>query len=236
MDLIERKLQGKLGGYILDVATTAGDFIQTLIKNLKEYNYAIGIDITEKDFDEGRKKFPEGKVSLVKMDGASLAFRDDFFDIVSINAGLHHLSDVKKALSDMKRVLKPGGLLILKEMYCDNQNKKQMSDVRQHHWHSKIDRLTGISHNQTLKREKIIEYAEELSMKNIEIEDYYCKECNPETDGKMVDELKEIKERLTKIKNLKQYNELKNEAEAILKHIKDVGYACATRLEIIGIK
>lgn len=45
---IRKKLQGVSGGKILDVATGDGDFINTPMRMLKNYDYFVGIEISKK--------------------------------------------------------------------------------------------------------------------------------------------------------------------------------------------
>jgi SAM-dependent methyltransferase len=151
-------------------------------------------------------------------------------------AGFHHLPEIEPVLYEMKRVLKPGGLFIVREMFCDHQSKKQLSDVYNHHWSAKIGRLTGKSHNSTLKRQEIIDLIESLDLKEYKTKNYTCHECDPEKDGKMQDELDDIDKQLAKVEGHPQYDELKEEGELIRQRILKNGFACATELDVIGIK
>ncbi len=77
-----------------------------------------GIDLSNKAIDllqkaivrEGLKK----KCSAMIMDAENLDFDDHSFDIICCSGVLHHL-DIKKAMSCWKRVLKPGGRIIMME-------------------------------------------------------------------------------------------------------------------------
>jgi ubiquinone/menaquinone biosynthesis C-methylase UbiE len=57
---IRKRLGGISGGRILDVATGSGDFINTLMKMLRNYDCFIGIDTSRKDLESAKKRF-EGK-------------------------------------------------------------------------------------------------------------------------------------------------------------------------------
>ena len=236
MDFFEKKLRNLSGGKILDVATASGGFIRKLIDVFEDYDEVIGIDISDERFEEGRNDFKKDRVSFKKMDGANLPYEDDTFDTVAISAGLHHLPDIKSVLLEMKRVLKPGGRFIVREMFCDHQSEKQLSDVYLHHWAARINRIEGKSHNSTMKRQEIIDLIDGLGLQEYETGEFVCHECDPEKDGKMERELADIDKDLAKVEGHPQYDSLKEEAEQVRQRILKNGYACATNLDVIGIK
>jgi ubiquinone/menaquinone biosynthesis C-methylase UbiE len=234
MQFLDQKLGTESGGIILDVATQDGEFIRKLINAFKNYDKAIGIDISGEKFNGAKEEFKGDRVSFKVMDGGNLLFANDSFDTVSMSAGLHHLSDINAVLDEMKRVLKPGGFFIIREQFCDNQTEKQMSDVLLHHWGAKIGRMIGKTHNSTLKKHEIIKIVEKLNLGDFEVQEYVCRECDPEKDGKMTDELASIDEELSKIENHPGYDELRKEGEQLRQRIMKTGFACATHLDIIG--
>jgi SAM-dependent methyltransferase len=91
-------------------------------------------------------------------------FPDASFDTVSIANSLHHLADLPQALAEMCRVLKPGGLFIISEMYCDGQSEAQQTHVELHHWWAAVDTAQGITHYETFPRQRIVEIAEGLGL------------------------------------------------------------------------
>jgi ubiquinone/menaquinone biosynthesis C-methylase UbiE len=236
MQFLDQKLGAKSGGKILDIATQDGEFIRKMIDAFSNYDTAIGIDISGEKFPEAEEDFKSDRVSFKVMDGGNLLFANDSFDTVSICAGLHHLSDINAVLDEMKRVLKTGGFFLIREQFCDNQTEKQMSDVLLHHWGAKIGRMIGKSHNSTFKKHEIIKLVKKLNLSDLEAQEFICRECDPEKDGKMDDELASIDEELSKIENHPGYDELKEEGEQLRQRIIKTGFACATHLDIIGRK
>ena len=56
-----------------------------------------------------------GRVSFAAGDALRLPFRDESFDVVTISFGLRNVQGVREALSEMRRVTRPGGRLVICE-------------------------------------------------------------------------------------------------------------------------
>jgi len=109
-----KKHQPKL---ILDIATGTGDFaIEALSLNPKKI---IGVDISEGMLSVGREKLIKknltDKIELISGDSEFLPFEDNFFDAVIVSFGVRNFENLEKGLSDMLRVLKPGGKVVILE-------------------------------------------------------------------------------------------------------------------------
>lgn len=146
------------GGHVLDVATGNGGFIHELISGLKDYDDILGIDIKEKAksaFVESFKGNP--KVHFRLMDAEKPEFSAASFDTVCISNSLHHFKDPRLVLTNMSGILRPGGSLIISEMYRDGQSEVQMTHVLLHHWWGAVDRMNGIFHNETYLRQELVD-------------------------------------------------------------------------------
>lgn len=102
---------------ILDVATGTGDFaLQSLSLNPRK---VVGVDISEGMLDIGRKKIEKRKLShkieLRTGDSENLEFPDDTFDAVTVGFGVRNFEDLAKGLTEIRRVLKPGAMLVVLE-------------------------------------------------------------------------------------------------------------------------
>lgn len=103
---------------ILDVATGTGDFAFEAIKTLKP-KHIIGVDISE-----GMLAIADAKITKRNMnhifevrmgDSEKLLFKDNEFDAVTSAYGVRNFENLEKGLSDILRVLKPGGKVIILE-------------------------------------------------------------------------------------------------------------------------
>jgi SAM-dependent methyltransferase len=196
----------------------------------------IGIDISDKDFEEARERLKDSPVSFVVMNGTNLEFADESFNTVAMAHGMHHLDDIPKILSEMMRVLKPGGAFVLREVYRDGQNEKQITDVLQHDWYAQTDRLLGKPHYPSLTKQEIIDFARNLGLSRFETGKHLCIDC-PRSQGETIDkEISEMDEQLAMVRGLPQHDELKAEKDAIVKRLNTVGICCQSALEILGFK
>ncbi len=103
---------------ILDVASGTGD-MAIMAARLLQPQKIIGIDLSEKMLELGRKKIEKAelvtKIELVKGDGEAINFPDNSFDAVMVAFGVRNFENLKNGFSEMLRVLKPGGKLVILE-------------------------------------------------------------------------------------------------------------------------
>jgi ubiquinone/menaquinone biosynthesis C-methylase UbiE len=222
------------GGKVLDVGTGRGEFIDLLKENLKDYTEIIGIDMNDIALEKAKETFKDKNIQFKKMDAESLNFKENTFDIVCISNSIHHLPNAQKVFTEMKRVLKPGGYFILQEMFCDNQNKTQLTHVYFHHLNAEIQTLLGGYHNKTLKKQEILDIASTL-----ELEDLIHFECVYEADKPMNDEeledmIQAVDNCVEKIKDFPQYESYRQLGETIKERLSNVGISSATELVVIG--
>jgi demethylmenaquinone methyltransferase / 2-methoxy-6-polyprenyl-1,4-benzoquinol methylase len=109
-----KSLQPKI---ILDVATGTGDFA---VEALSLHPDKItGIDISGGMLAVGRKKMSEkglnDTIELIQGDSESLPFGENKFDAVIVAFGVRNFENLERGLSEMLRVLRPGGKLVVLE-------------------------------------------------------------------------------------------------------------------------
>jgi len=112
-----RQLKADQPKLILDVATGTGDLaIEALVLNPDK---VIGVDISRGMLDMGIEKMKklghEDKIELRMGDSEQLLFDDNKFDAITVSFGVRNFQDLKKGLSDMRRVLKEGGKVVILE-------------------------------------------------------------------------------------------------------------------------
>ena len=104
---------------ILDIATGTGDFAIMAAQMLCP-KQLVGVDISEGMMAIGREKVRnlglQQVVSFERQDCTSLSFPDNSFDAVTAAFGIRNFQDLDRGLSQMCRVLRPGGHLAIVEL------------------------------------------------------------------------------------------------------------------------
>jgi demethylmenaquinone methyltransferase / 2-methoxy-6-polyprenyl-1,4-benzoquinol methylase len=102
---------------ILDVATGTGDLSIAAMKLDPEH--ITGIDISAGMLEIGRKKIRKkgfsGRIDLTEGDCENISFPDGSFDVAMVAFGVRNFADPLKGLSEMTRVVRKGGMVLVLE-------------------------------------------------------------------------------------------------------------------------
>ncbi len=103
-------LVGDGPGTALDVGMGAG----RLLADLHSRSWTVsGIDISDEMVELARRRLPERRDSLVQADCGLLPFDDSGFDVVVATGVLEYATDLPQALSELARVVRPGGRVVV---------------------------------------------------------------------------------------------------------------------------
>ena len=116
---VARFLTEKSDQYILDLATGTGDQLICLLKSTNRINRAIGTDLAKEMLNFGREKVQkkqlEDRIVLEEGNAEQIRYEDETFDAVTIAFGIRNVKNVRKSISEMYRVLKPEGRVLVLE-------------------------------------------------------------------------------------------------------------------------
>jgi demethylmenaquinone methyltransferase/2-methoxy-6-polyprenyl-1,4-benzoquinol methylase len=108
-------------GKVLDLATGSGDVAFALNRSLPAGTAIVGMDFCQPMLDEANRKKAAltsqraTNVEFQQGDGLALPLPDASFDAVTISFGLRNMADRHRSLTEMRRVLRPGGRLYVLE-------------------------------------------------------------------------------------------------------------------------
>jgi demethylmenaquinone methyltransferase/2-methoxy-6-polyprenyl-1,4-benzoquinol methylase len=105
------------GDQVLDIAGGTGDLALAFSKKVGKSGRVVHTDINEAMLRTGRDRLLDAGVVLPTLvcDAEKLPFPDNHFDLVSVAFGLRNMTHKDLALTEMNRVLKPGGKLLVLE-------------------------------------------------------------------------------------------------------------------------
>jgi len=114
-----------------------------------------GFDTSIRALRAARAGDDPARLLLAAGDASHPPFRPGSADLVSIVNSLHHFERPATVLDAAAELLRPGGAMLVAEMYRDGQRGPSMTHVLMHSWWGRIDRLNGIPHFETMTRAAI---------------------------------------------------------------------------------
>jgi SAM-dependent methyltransferase len=188
LNAFEELFTGLDGGKVLDVATGEGGYINILKRYLKSFSIILGVDTSARVLAAAQNSHKNPPIQFVQMNAEQLGFRSGEFDTVNISASLHHLENVSRVLAEMVRTLRPGGKFILTEMHRDGTTGAQFNAIRVHHWAAAVDSSLGGLHDRTFARDELLNFIDDLNLRNITVRDFPNTDSNP-MDVKAIDSI-----------------------------------------------
>lgn len=229
-------LSGTRGGRILDVACGRGQFTALLAGKLADYDHITGIDPDADAVNEAMQQMGAENIIFLEGSAMNIPFPDESFDTVSISKGLHHLEDVRTGLSEMKRVLRKDGHLIVNEMHSEDLTPAQHSHMLYHHLKSDLDRMEGISHNHTFIRSDIRNFVDELGLRNLTVWEYTEDPGSSPAAETIAETLEKTGAWKERVRGKKEGTVLMQEIDKLEDRIRKVGISRPPMMVLTGIK
>jgi len=120
----------KLGDKALDICCGSGDLTQLLAKKVGSQGQVIGLDFSANLLAIAAQRIsrqtPPLPIQWIEGDALNLPFEADTFDCATMGYGLRNVTDIPLALSELHRVLKPGGKVAILDFHHPSQDWMQL--------------------------------------------------------------------------------------------------------------
>jgi ubiquinone/menaquinone biosynthesis C-methylase UbiE len=158
---VVRMARPKLTDMGLDIGTGTGHTALALAPHVK---CMVGLDVTEKMLLEARRLAIKKGIFNVQFrlgDAMALPYPDGSFEIVTCRRAAHHFTDIRKAIAEMHRVLRPGSRLVIDDRSVPDDDE---ADEAMNH----LDVLHDPSH---VREYRLTEWEEMLSAAGFDIDE-----------------------------------------------------------------
>lgn len=132
---VERLVELGASGYCLDIGTGNGLIPLAVVDRLPEA-VCVGVDLSQAMIDAAMRhrtvSHAANRVTFKRTDGKRLPFDDGEFDVVFSNSLVHHLDNPVPFLREAWRVLRPGGVLLIRDLFRPTDEAAVESLVTEH--------------------------------------------------------------------------------------------------------
>lgn len=114
-----KKMNVQRGQSAIDVCCGTADWTIDIARKVGTEGHVVGLDFSQNMLDVGRKKCAElglNDVELLLGNAMELPFEDDTYDYATIGFALRNVPHINQVLSEMMRVVKPGGMVVSLEL------------------------------------------------------------------------------------------------------------------------
>lgn len=113
LELMAERLNIEPGSTVLDVGSGTGVFIPFLLSRIGSQGRLVALDFAEEMLNRARAKGFDGYIDYLHADVTSVPLLGEVFDVVVCYSSFPHFQDKPRALAEINRVTKSGGLLLI---------------------------------------------------------------------------------------------------------------------------
>lgn len=234
MERLQEELQKIKADKVVDIATRRGDFAANVARGLGAFNEILAIDVDEKALAKGAEALAgDGRIRFERRDAYHTGLPDGSFDLVCVGNSLHHFEDLPALFRELKRLLAPGGTLLVSEMTADGQEGPSLTHALLHRWESDVDRARGLYHRHTYRSEEILGLMEAAGFRATQ--SFLDWDTEPGLVKGIEKRLAGLDDALAALKDLPDYEALAQDAARIKENAAEHGAAFAAALVAFGV-
>ncbi|NQV50380.1 MAG: methyltransferase domain-containing protein [Candidatus Marinimicrobia bacterium] len=150
-----RRLAALKLGHYLEFGCGDGTFLKYILNQNKSFQSIAAVDINPGSVALARNKLDDYAIDFIIQETLPLAFDKHHFSAITLSNTLHHIRDKAAVLNELKRLLKPGGQIIVTEMISNELSEAELTYFKLHCLRADIDRNNQIYHDATYASHEI---------------------------------------------------------------------------------
>lgn len=115
--LAVQMLQVSPGAMVLDLCCGTGDLAFLLERQVGVTGQVYGVDFAAQMLAQARTRDPQRRIRWLEADVLELPFEDQQFEGITLGFGLRNVTDIPRCLSEIHRVLRPGGRVAILDLH-----------------------------------------------------------------------------------------------------------------------
>lgn len=125
LERMARRLNLQPGATVLDVGTGTGVLLPFLLRVVGRQGRIVALDFAERMLKKARAKGFDHDIAYLQADVGHIPARPESFDAIVCYSSFPHFPDKPKALSELRRVIKNGGQLLI----CHTSSRTQINAI-----------------------------------------------------------------------------------------------------------
>ena len=156
----------------LDFGGGIGDIAYSIAKTYKMNKENVFVTDIQNWFGKEHTELYSQSITYRYLRSELLPFQDNMFDFISAFQVFHHLSNIELSLKEINRIMKPGGILLVREHSCENIKDRYLMDLEHSLYTYIMDDDKDFLHNYNDKyysKIELILLLEKANFKKVEI-------------------------------------------------------------------
>ena len=154
----------ELGDY-LEFGCGDGGFLKHVLDQNESFKSVTAVDINLESVKQARTTLEAFNVHFMVQENLPLGLEANQFDTITLSNTLHHLRDKTAVLSELKRLIKRDGQIIITEMISNDLTEAEQTYCRFHALRAEVDRLHGVFHETTYTSNEILDMVSKADLR-----------------------------------------------------------------------
>ena len=154
----------KLGDY-LEFGCGDGGFLKHVLDQNESFKSVTAVDINPESVKQARTTLEAFNIHFLVQENLPLGLEANQFDTITLSNTLHHLRDKTAVLSELKRLIKRDGQIIITEMISNDLTEAEQTYCRFHALRAEVDRLHGVFHETTYTSNEILDMVSKADLR-----------------------------------------------------------------------